>query len=134
MKTSNVLNKLFEAMMTPAEMSANRQLGLISAAIELWRADHNMTQAAFAEFMGVTQAMVSKWESGEYNFTVKVLAEISTKLEMPLETLFSGNLEPYNYEKSSVMSSKTKVEAPGESTTFKPFYPCKFEILPGGAA
>ncbi|MCO7109621.1 helix-turn-helix domain-containing protein [Gemmiger formicilis] len=74
--------------MTPAERSANQQLALISAAIEMWRADHNMTQAAFAEFMGVTQVMVSKWESGEYNFTVKTLSEISAKINMPPDVLF----------------------------------------------
>ena len=49
-----------------------------------------MTQAAFAEFMGVTQVMVSKWESGEYNFTVKTLSEISAKINMPPDVLFSG--------------------------------------------
>lgn len=64
MKTSKALSKLFGAVMSPAEKSANRQLALISAAIEMWRVEHDMTQAAFAELMGVTQVMVSKWESG----------------------------------------------------------------------
>ncbi len=39
-----------------------------------------MTQKEFAEFMGVTQGMVSKWESREYNFTIKSLNEICEKL------------------------------------------------------
>ena len=72
MKTSNALNRLFETAMTPAERSGNQQLALISAAIEMWRADHNMTQAAFAEFMGVTQVMVSKWESESITSLSKV--------------------------------------------------------------
>ena len=55
MKTSNALNRLFETAMTPAERSANQQLALISAAIEMWRADHNMTQAAFAA-LGISSA------------------------------------------------------------------------------
>ncbi|CBK75268.1 Helix-turn-helix [Butyrivibrio fibrisolvens 16/4] len=39
-----------------------------------------MTQKEFADFMGVTQGMVSKWESREYNFTIKSLNEICAKL------------------------------------------------------
>lgn len=99
MKTSSQLSEIFSAVLTPAEIEANNQLALISAAIELWRVDHHMTQADFAKHMNVTQAMISKWESGEYNFSVKTLAEISAKLGMSLETLFCGNLEPHRAER-----------------------------------
>lgn len=97
MKHISSLNDLLSQYFTPAEIIANRQRALISAAIEIWRADHNMTQADFAGFMGVTQAMVSKWESGEYNFSVKSLSEISHKLDIPIEKLFSGNLKSRAY-------------------------------------
>lgn len=56
------------------------ELARISAKIELARLDRGMTQKEFAEFMGVTQGMVSKWESREYNFTIKSLNEICEKL------------------------------------------------------
>ena len=127
MKTSNALNRLFETAMTPAERSANQQLALISAAIEMWRADHNMTQAAFAEFM------VSKWESGEYNFTVKTLSEISEKINMPPDVLFSGNLDSHTYESCEPVCSKTKIEKSNPATTtVAPL--CTFEVIQGGAA
>lgn len=133
MKTSNALSKLFQTVMTPAERSANRQLALISAAIEMWRTEHNMTQAAFAEFMGVTQVMVSKWESGEYNFTVKTLSGISTKINIPLDVLFSGNLDTHAYESYEPMCSKTKVEDPcPATTTVAPRF--SFKVIQGGAA
>jgi transcriptional regulator with XRE-family HTH domain len=43
-----------------------------------------MTQKEFADYMGVTQGMVSKWESREYNFTIKSLNEICQKLNLEL--------------------------------------------------
>lgn len=99
MNASNDIQRLFSAFMTPAEISANKQLALISATITLWREEHRMTQTAFAKFMNVTQAMVSKWESGEYNFTVKTLAEISSKLGISLEQLFCGTPIFQSYSK-----------------------------------
>lgn len=43
-----------------------------------------MTQMEFAKFMGVTQGMVSKWESRDYNFTIRSLNEICQKLDLTL--------------------------------------------------
>lgn len=43
-----------------------------------------MTQEQFAEYMGVTQSMVSKWESREYNFTIRSLNEIYHKLGLSI--------------------------------------------------
>ena len=49
-----------------------------------------MNQKQFASFMGVSQAMISKWESGEYNFTINTLNEICDKLGLDF------NPEPYD--------------------------------------
>lgn len=139
MKTSNSLNELFRAVMTQAELNANRQLALISASIELWRTDHKMTQAMFADFMGVTQAMVSKWESGEYNFTVKTLAEISDRLGVSLADLFSGNITRREYLKTSIASTRTQLStcattsvAPAFETASAPQF--QYVVINGGAA
>ena len=60
------------------------ELAKISARIEMARLELNMTQKEFADYMGVTQGMVSKWESREYNFTIRALNEISAKIGMSL--------------------------------------------------
>lgn len=67
-----------------AEIKTTVELAKISAKIERCRLDLGMTQKEFADYMGVTQGMVSKWESREYNFTIKSLNEICQKLGLSL--------------------------------------------------
>lgn len=67
-----------------AEIKTTVELAKISAKIERSRLDLGMTQIEFARFMGVTQGMVSKWESRDYNFTIKSLNEICQKLDLTL--------------------------------------------------
>ena len=51
-----------------------------------------MSQKQFAQFMGVSQAMVSKWESGDCNFTIETIAKICDKLDLiPQLELISEN-------------------------------------------
>lgn len=52
---------------------------IVSALITA-RVERSMNQKEFAAFMGVSQAMVSKWESGECNFTVETVSKICEKL------------------------------------------------------
>ena len=67
-----------------SEVKTIVELAKISAQIERCRLDMGMTQQKFAEYMGVTQAMVSKWESREYNFTIRTLNEICQKVDIPV--------------------------------------------------
>lgn len=60
------------------------ELAKISARIERRRIEMGMTQKEFAEYMGVSQGMISKWESREYNFTIKTLNEICQKIGLDL--------------------------------------------------
>lgn len=66
--------------LSKAEIKTIVDLAQISAQIERRRIDMGMNQKEFAEFLGVTQGMVSKWESQEYNFTVRALNEIGQKV------------------------------------------------------
>ena len=56
--------------------------------------DHRMSkgwsQKKLAEVLGVTQAMVSKLESGEYNYTIELLWKIAKKLGWELNISFEG--------------------------------------------
>lgn len=72
------------AGISETEIKTTIELARISAKIERCRLDLGMTQIEFARFMGVTQGMVSKWESRDYNFTVKSLNEICQKLDLTL--------------------------------------------------
>lgn len=67
-----------------ADVKTMIELAKISSRIERCRIDMKMTQKEFADYMGVTQGMVSKWESREYNFTIKTLNEICQKIELEL--------------------------------------------------
>lgn len=49
----------------------------------------------FAEYMNVSQGMVSKWESREYNFTIRSLNEICEKLHLSLNL----DMQPVNMVK-----------------------------------
>ena len=68
-----------------AEVKTIVELAKISARIERCRLEMKMTQKEFAEYMGVTQGMVSKWESREYNFTIRSLNEIAQKLHLDFQ-------------------------------------------------
>lgn len=70
--------------LSDAEVKTTVELAKISARIERYRIEMEMTQKEFAEYMGVSQGMVSKWESREYNFTIKSLNEICQKIDLQL--------------------------------------------------
>ena len=89
----NDLLGLFEEHISVADISAARYLGKISAAIVKKRMELHMTQKEFAEYIKVSQGMVSKWESGDYNFSIKALAEIAEKLNMELYINFKSSGE-----------------------------------------
>lgn len=62
-----------------------------------YRVANNMTQKELAERLNMTQAMVSKLESGEYNPTVKMLFEIAKKLSWNFSIQFSNNVGNMQY-------------------------------------
>lgn len=61
----------------------------ISLSIARERIKRDMTQKDFAKKLEVTQAMVSKIESCEYNFTLKKLFDIAYKLNLKLKVEFA---------------------------------------------
>ena len=66
------------------DVLAADQLAKISAMIVKARIEKHMTQKEFASMLGVSQSMVSKWESEYYNFSIESLANICSKLDWDL--------------------------------------------------
>jgi len=60
----------------------------ITTAIFKYRTTYKLSQKKLAEKLGVTQAMVSKLESGDYNYTVEQLWKISQKLGLSFDVVF----------------------------------------------
>ena len=56
----------------------------LAVAITSKRIDLGLTQKEFAEKIGKTQTMISKWENADCNFTIKTLIEIAQKLDLTL--------------------------------------------------
>lgn len=81
--------------MSAEEMMLLSLQGTIAAEVEMKRTELRMNQKQFAQYMGVTQATVSKWESGDTNFTLSTLVQIAAKLGLKMQSPFAGNgVEP----------------------------------------
>lgn len=83
------LAELLTSGMSASDIKAALVTSDISAKITKARIERNLSQKQFAEFMGVSQAMISKWESGDYNFTIASLSKIFDKLNMDFDITIS---------------------------------------------
>lgn len=93
---ANINNEMFDFLseyLSKSDVYASKAIAKISMFILKSRKDLNMTQKAFAQMMGVTQAMVSKWESAEYNFTIENIAHIAEKLNTTFDIEFTPESE-----------------------------------------
>ena len=81
-----------------AEVKTIVDLAKISARIERYRIELGMTQQEFAEYMGVSQGMISKWESREYNFTIRSLNEICQKLDLDFSVSIDNLYSQVDYD------------------------------------
>lgn len=64
-----------------------------------YRINNNMTQKDLAEKLEITQAMVSKLESGDYNPSVRMLFEISQKLGWGFNIEFKKDTEDNMFDR-----------------------------------
>lgn len=71
----NLFN-LFEDTISPADVLTSKMMAQISNAITRERIKMRLTQKDFANHIGVTQALVSRWEHGDYNFSIKKLLKL----------------------------------------------------------
>lgn len=60
------------------------------------RTDTGMSKKDFAKVLGITPSMVSKYESGEYNFSLRQLCSLCDKLNLELKLVEIGERENKN--------------------------------------
>jgi len=93
---------------TKQEFELSNILVDIACKIINYRLDNDMTQKDLADKLDITQAMVSKLESGEYNPSIEFLFKISKKLGWKFELTFEENhidgLIQYNIEKEQIVN------------------------------
>lgn len=56
----------------------------LAATITSVRIEKKLTQKEFAGMLDKSQAMISKWENADCNFTLKTLIEVAQKLDLQL--------------------------------------------------
>lgn len=95
MKKNNLFNELFSEL-SEADILAADLRHQVSRFIRNKRIELGMTQKQFAEYMDVTQGMVSKWESFSYNFSLEHIAAIFSKLKIDIS--FKANNASEEYE------------------------------------
>lgn len=97
-----------------------RELAKISTQISQIRIGKNMNQEQFATYLGVSQGMVSRWESDDYNFTIKTLAKLSVKLDLKLEISLKSTEDKYcnvrNFNKSKWQGTQNAPIRLGEAS------------------
>lgn len=80
---ADLLERLYEGL-PDYTILADALQAQISTCITAERIARNLNQSNFAELMGVTQSQISKWENGDFNFTIEKLCEIASKLDLDL--------------------------------------------------
>lgn len=73
---------LFEETLTPANVLSSKLMAQISTIITKERIKRHMTQSEFAKYIDVTQSQISRWEHGDYNFTLEKIADVAAKLNL----------------------------------------------------
>lgn len=58
-------------------------LNKLAVALVDYRMEHDLSQKQLGEVLGVTQAMVSKYESGDYNISMKAMCDLTRRLNIP---------------------------------------------------
>lgn len=110
-RTVDDLFALFADVLSPADVLSAKLMGQISSAITKERLDLNLTQKEFASHIDAAQSLVSRWERGDYNFSINKIAEIASKLDLDVNITMS-HLE------HSVSTSSDELETTGKIVQF----------------
>ncbi len=74
--------------MTAEELLLASMQSMIAAQISIRRQDLGLSQQQLADKLDVSQALVSRWEAGDANFTLSTLVKISQALGLRMQPPF----------------------------------------------
>lgn len=100
------------------EIEYNEILFIISKELVNYRDQNNLKQEELAAKLNMSQVMISKMESGKYNYTIKSLVKLWNKLSTE-KTNFGGRLLSKIYNKIVKNYNSIKVELNQENTDEK---------------
>lgn len=69
-------------------------MGAVSRSVVEYRVEHHMNQKQLSELLGVSQSMVSKYESGDYNISIRALNELCARLGFHLDVRITMPEQP----------------------------------------
>lgn len=95
------------AVLSDEEKAEADLLAEIAVQIHRKRMELGLSQKDFAKVTGVSQAMVSKWERGDYNFSVQTLAKVFSKIGIPC-TFDVGERRPAHIVRAESCGSENK--------------------------
>lgn len=78
-------------------LEIQKKIAKVSRALMEERYNKNLNQTKFGELLGVSQPMISKIESFDYNPTIKKLFEISEKLDLDVDISFKPKYHKIHY-------------------------------------
>lgn len=110
---------LFEDSISPADALAAKLTAQISTCFTKERLRLHMTQHEFAEHIGATQSLISRWEKGDYNFSIKKICEIASALNLNVNISMQNMAlsRECDYFHESLSLTKTIQYAPEELTS-----------------
>lgn len=134
--TLSDLIKAITQNMTAAEMAKAAINIQIQQMIHDTRMEKGWTQKVLAEKMGVKQSLVSRWESGDCNYTIDTLVDIADALGLSVQCPLKPDDQIISTESENVKSgaaNNTAFETPGFSSK-SILFPKKSQKAEGGAA
>lgn len=112
MKASDNIENLLSALsenLSVEDIILADVLSDLATSISSKRVSMALSQQEFADYLGISQGLISRWENGDTNFTIKTLVQIAQKLDMTLQVSL----------KSSIMNNlDTKDTAPNNIIQF----------------
>lgn len=102
-RTMEDLLEMFSDTLEPADVLTSKLMAQISSSITKERLRLHMSQDKFADYIGVGQSLVSRWEHGNYNFSIRKLSEIAVKLNLDVNL----SINPHTEELQEIRSNSS---------------------------